>query len=61
MAATLPIGDPLESGASNEVANVTIGDTQSDITPGTYQWRLWDDNGPTVYMHGTLVIMSTSE
>jgi len=49
------------SGASNEVANVTIGDTQSDITPAVYQWRLWDDNGPTVYMHGTLAILSTSE
>ena len=49
------------SGDNDEIALTRIGDDQSKITPGVYQWRLWDTDVPEVLLHGTLAILSTSE
>jgi len=44
------------SGTSNEIASIAITTTHSDKAPGTYKWRLWDQNS-VVLGHGDFVIL----
>jgi hypothetical protein len=49
------------SGANDEVANITVTDTDSDQTADEYRWILWDDDEPQSLMYGKFLLLNTSE
>ncbi len=49
------------SGDDNEIANVSVADTDTDKNADKYRWRLWDDGAVEVLQHGGFEIVDTSE
>lgn len=50
------------TGASNEIANVAVTSTNSNVAASdNYEWRLWDDTGEQVLLHGQFSVVGTSE
>ena len=50
------------TGAGDDVANIYFNRATSLlISPGEYKWRLWDDVGDDVLLHGTFIVGGTSE
>lgn len=56
-----PAAPILVQGADDNEAVIAVTALENTFDVGTYQWRLWDDDGETVLAHGPYGLVATSE